>query len=131
MNAANPKFAPIPRWCAISGMSRTATYSALGSGDLKQSRSAAGPYLTWKPASHGCSRCRLHRFARRRLPDVDHRPDHPCAIDRQLAAAARSRDLMEKATQSDGRTGNVLCAAGRHGRGGVVARRGDSPYVAS
>ena len=35
MNAANPKFAPIPRWCAISGMSRTATYNALGRGDLK------------------------------------------------------------------------------------------------
>lgn len=29
-----PKFAPIPRWCDISGMSRTATYCALGRGDL-------------------------------------------------------------------------------------------------
>jgi hypothetical protein len=35
MNAANPKFAPIRQWCAISGMSRTATYNALGHGDLK------------------------------------------------------------------------------------------------
>lgn len=35
MNAPNPKFAPIPQWCAISGMSRTATYNALGRADLK------------------------------------------------------------------------------------------------
>lgn len=35
MNTANPKFAPIPQWCVISGMSRTATYNALGRGDLK------------------------------------------------------------------------------------------------
>ena len=31
---------------------------------------------------------------------------------------------MEKATQSDGRTGKVLCAGGGDGRGGVAARRG-------
>lgn len=31
-----PKYAPItPIWCGISGMSRTATYNALGRGDLK------------------------------------------------------------------------------------------------
>jgi len=30
-----PKFATIPHWCAMSGMSRTATYYALGRGDLK------------------------------------------------------------------------------------------------
>jgi hypothetical protein len=30
-----PKFAPLPRWCSISGMSRTASYNALGRGDLK------------------------------------------------------------------------------------------------
>ncbi len=35
MNMPNPKFAPLPQWCVISGMSRTATYNALGRGDLK------------------------------------------------------------------------------------------------
>jgi hypothetical protein len=35
MNAPSPKFAPLPQWCAISGMSRTASYNALGRGDLK------------------------------------------------------------------------------------------------
>lgn len=30
-----PKFAPLPQWCALTGMSRTATYNALGRGDLK------------------------------------------------------------------------------------------------
>jgi hypothetical protein len=35
MDIPTPKFAPLPQWCAISGMSRTATYNALGRGDLK------------------------------------------------------------------------------------------------
>ena len=35
MNQLAPKFAPLPQWCALSGMSRTATYNALGRGDLK------------------------------------------------------------------------------------------------
>jgi|tagenome__1003787_1003787.scaffolds.fasta_scaffold20608460_1 hypothetical protein len=35
MNVSSPKFAPLPQWCAISGMSRTASYNALGRGDLK------------------------------------------------------------------------------------------------
>jgi hypothetical protein len=35
MEIPNPKFAPLPQWCAISGMSRTASYNALGRGDLK------------------------------------------------------------------------------------------------
>jgi hypothetical protein len=35
MNVHTPKFAPLPQWCALSGMSRTATYNALGRGDLK------------------------------------------------------------------------------------------------
>ena len=35
MNLPAPKFAPLPQWCAISGMSRTASYDALGRGDLK------------------------------------------------------------------------------------------------
>lgn len=35
MDANTPKFAPLPQWCALSGMSRTATYNALGRGDLK------------------------------------------------------------------------------------------------
>jgi hypothetical protein len=30
----DPKFAPIPTWCALSGMSRTATYDALAAGCL-------------------------------------------------------------------------------------------------
>jgi len=29
-----PAYATIPNWCAISGMSRSATYLALGRGDL-------------------------------------------------------------------------------------------------
>jgi hypothetical protein len=35
MEMPNPKFAPLPQWCAISGMSRTGSYNALGRGDLK------------------------------------------------------------------------------------------------
>ena len=35
MNNPEPKFAQIPHWCAISGLNRTATYTALGRGDLK------------------------------------------------------------------------------------------------
>jgi len=30
-----PKYAPIRNWCAISGMSRSGTYDALGQGKLK------------------------------------------------------------------------------------------------
>ncbi len=33
--SATPRYAPIPTWCAISGMSRTATYEALGRGDIR------------------------------------------------------------------------------------------------
>ena len=35
MDMPNPKFAQMPQWCALSGMSRTATYNAIGRGDLK------------------------------------------------------------------------------------------------
>lgn len=35
MNSPEAKFARILHWCTISGMSRTATYNALGRGDLK------------------------------------------------------------------------------------------------
>jgi hypothetical protein len=35
MDMPTPMYAPLPQWCAISGMSRTATYNALGRGDLK------------------------------------------------------------------------------------------------
>jgi hypothetical protein len=30
-----PKYLPLIAWCAISGMSRTATYNALGRGELR------------------------------------------------------------------------------------------------
>lgn len=30
-----PRLAPIPRWCAISGMSRSGTYDALARGQLR------------------------------------------------------------------------------------------------
>ena len=32
---ALPAFATIPRWCTLSGMGRSATYEALGRGDLR------------------------------------------------------------------------------------------------
>jgi len=35
MPGITPKYAPMPEWCDISGMRRTATYEALGRGDLK------------------------------------------------------------------------------------------------
>jgi hypothetical protein len=35
MDAPSPKFASIPHWCALTGMSRTGTYNALGRGDLR------------------------------------------------------------------------------------------------
>ena len=30
-----PHYAPIPRWCAMSGMGRSKTYDHLGRGDLR------------------------------------------------------------------------------------------------
>jgi hypothetical protein len=33
--SVTPKYAPIPDWCALSGMSRSSTYEALGRGDLR------------------------------------------------------------------------------------------------
>jgi hypothetical protein len=30
-----PKYAPIPNWCDLSGMSRSSTYEKLGNGNLK------------------------------------------------------------------------------------------------
>ena len=35
MDMPTPKYAPMPKWCALSGMSRTASYNALGRGDLR------------------------------------------------------------------------------------------------
>lgn len=35
MNKIEPKFAQLPTWLALSGMNRSATYLALGRGDLK------------------------------------------------------------------------------------------------
>jgi hypothetical protein len=35
MNTPPPMFADIARWQALTGMSRTGTYNALGRGDLK------------------------------------------------------------------------------------------------
>jgi hypothetical protein len=46
-----PKFAPLPRWCQLSGMTRTATYGALARGDLRAIKQPGG---------------------RRTLVDVDH-----------------------------------------------------------
>jgi hypothetical protein len=37
-----PKFAPLPHWCAISGMTRTATYQALARGDLRAIKQPGG-----------------------------------------------------------------------------------------
>ena len=37
-----PKFAAISQWCAISGMTRTATYAALGAGDLRAIKQPGG-----------------------------------------------------------------------------------------
>lgn len=37
-----PKFAPVPQWCALSGMTRTATYAALGRGDLRAIKQPGG-----------------------------------------------------------------------------------------
>jgi hypothetical protein len=45
MNPFAPKFAPLAQWCAISGMSRTATYNALGRGDLKAVKCGARTLL--------------------------------------------------------------------------------------
>jgi hypothetical protein len=50
---SEPKYAPIPGWCAISGMSRTATYDALVHGHLKAIKAgrrtliAVEPGLAW------------------------------------------------------------------------------------
>jgi hypothetical protein len=35
MKDPNPIFAPIPRWCAISGMGRTRVYEELAAGNLR------------------------------------------------------------------------------------------------
>jgi hypothetical protein len=39
------KFAPLPSWLAISGMTRTATYEALGRGDLRAIKQPGGRRL--------------------------------------------------------------------------------------
>jgi hypothetical protein len=37
-----PEFAPLPQWCAISGMTRTATYHALADGHLQAIKQPGG-----------------------------------------------------------------------------------------
>jgi hypothetical protein len=37
-----PKYAPLPHWCLISGMTRTATYLALGEGSLHAIKQPGG-----------------------------------------------------------------------------------------
>ncbi len=37
-----PKFAPLPQWCLLSGMTRTATYVALGEGKLRAIKQPGG-----------------------------------------------------------------------------------------
>jgi hypothetical protein len=37
-----PKFAPISTWVALSGMTRTATYAALATGDLRGIKQPGG-----------------------------------------------------------------------------------------
>jgi hypothetical protein len=39
MQRLEPKFATIPAWCALSGMSRTGTYHELGRGNLRAIKS--------------------------------------------------------------------------------------------
>lgn len=38
----DPQFAPISRWCLISGMTRTATYAALAAGHLRAIKQPGG-----------------------------------------------------------------------------------------
>ena len=40
---------PIPGWCAISGMSRTATYDALAQGDLTAIKAGRGTLINVRP----------------------------------------------------------------------------------
>jgi hypothetical protein len=35
MNPFTPHYAPIPQWCAISGMGRTRTYEEAGKGNIR------------------------------------------------------------------------------------------------
>jgi hypothetical protein len=49
MNVPDPKFATLSQWCAISGMSRTATYNALGRGDLKAIKVGSRTLLDVEP----------------------------------------------------------------------------------
>lgn len=42
MMTFEPKFAAIPQWCAISGMTRTATYVALADGNLRAIKQPGG-----------------------------------------------------------------------------------------
>jgi hypothetical protein len=37
-----PKYAPIPQWCALSGMTRSATYVAIGGGCLRAIKQPGG-----------------------------------------------------------------------------------------
>jgi hypothetical protein len=37
-----PKFAPVPSWLILSGMTRTGTYAALGRGDLRAIKQPGG-----------------------------------------------------------------------------------------
>ena len=40
--APEPKYTPIPHWCLISGMTRTATYGALAQGYLRAIKQPGG-----------------------------------------------------------------------------------------
>ena len=37
-----PKYAPLPQWCALSGMTRTASYAALSAGHLRAIKQPGG-----------------------------------------------------------------------------------------
>ena len=49
-----PKFAPLPQWCLLSGMTRTATYHALGEGHLRAIKQPGGR-RTLIDVEHGLS----------------------------------------------------------------------------
>ncbi len=42
MLTIQPKYAPLPHWCVLSGMTRTATYIALSKGDLRAIKQPGG-----------------------------------------------------------------------------------------
>jgi hypothetical protein len=95
----NPKYAPIPQWCVISGMGRSKTYEYLGAGKL-----------------HAI------KLGKRLLIDVEHGLSYLATMPAaRIRLSPRRRDALALAEIADVRKGENADARAR----GARARRSD------